>query len=375
MEDILEVKNLKVAFKGDFGKSIVTENVSFSVRKGELLCIVGESGCGKTVTNLAVMGLLPENASVEEGEIIFDGRNLLKLSENKLDEIRGKDLAMIYQDSLASLNPVFSIGNQIEEPLRVHLKMDKKSAEKRAIELLEEVGLPDAKKAMKQYPHELSGGMRQRVMIAMALSCHPRLLIADEPTTALDVTIQAQIMRLILKIQSTMDMSVILITHDIGLVAQMADRVLVMYAGEIIEEAGVTELFAQPRHPYTRALLASSPGIHDDEDRVLTSIRGAVPENYSSITGCRFADRCDFCDESCKVSQKLLEISPVHKVRCQKTSYLIDIGYKLDNASTDRKCDKRITPSPQKSVILGGIKTISRPEAAHGGCIDGERQG
>lgn len=346
--DILEVKNLKVAFEDDFGKSIVTDHVSFSVKKGELLCIVGESGCGKTVTNLAIMGLLSENGSVEDGEIIFDGRDLLKLSEKELDEIRGKDMAMIYQDSLASLNPVFSIGNQILEPLRIHLKMDKKTAKKRAVELLEKVGLPDAVKAMKQFPHELSGGMRQRVMIAMALSCHPRLLIADEPTTSLDVTIQAQIMRLILKIREEMNMSVILVTHDIGLVAQMADRVLVMYAGQIIEEADVSLLFAHPIHPYTRALLSSAPGIHDEDDRVLSSIRGTVPENYSSITGCRFAERCDYCDESCKRGQELWEFSPKHMVRCQRVKDLEETGYRSNTLARAR------TKGPWTNATLPG---------------------
>lgn len=327
MSDILQVKNLKVSLQNDFERHIVTDGVSFNVKKGELLCIVGESGCGKTITSLAIMGLLPRTGSIEEGEIFFDGRNLLKLSEKELDTIRGNDLSMIYQDALASLNPVFSVGNQITEPMLIHLGLDKKSACKRAVEFLEKVGLPDARASMKKYPFELSGGMRQRVMIAMALSCHPKLLIADEPTTALDVTIQAQIMRMILKLRSEMDMSMILITHDIGLVAQMADRVLVMYAGQIIESSNVNELFGHPGHPYTRALLASAPGIHDEKDRVLSSIRGSVPEDYSSIMGCRFADRCDYKEESCHNDQKLIEITPGHMVRCFKSFSLEDEIY------------------------------------------------
>ena len=317
---VLEVKNLKIAFHSDFGDRVVTDGISFDVRRGETLGIVGESGCGKSVTSLAVMGLLAANGSVEEGGILFEGQDLVCMSEKNLDEIRGRRMAMIYQDSLASLNPVFTVGNQLAEPLRVHLKMDKKSARARAEQLLEKVGLPDAGDVMRKYPHELSGGQRQRVMIAMALSCGPELLIADEPTTALDVTIQAQIMRLLKSIREEMDMSMILITHDIGLIAQMADRVLVMYAGQFVEEALVRELFADPRHPYTRALLASAPGIHDAEGRRLVSIRGSVPENYMEITGCRFADRCDSRCGGCDLPQDMVDTGGGHMVRCRYAS-------------------------------------------------------
>lgn len=319
MSSVLEVKNLEIVFQSDFGTNTVTDSISFEVRQGEMLGIVGESGCGKSVTSLSVMGLLPANGTIQAGEILFEGKDLVKLSEKEMDTVRGKEISMIYQDSLASLNPVFSIGNQMTEPLRIHLGMSKKEARARAVELLKKVGLPDAEAAMKKYPHELSGGQRQRVMIAMALACRPKLLIADEPTTALDVTIQAQIMRLIRGIRQEIDMSMILITHDIGLVAQMADRVLVMYAGQIIEEAEVRELFKNPKHPYTRALLASAPGIHDAADRKLVSIRGTVPENYSDMTGCRFADRCEFATEACQNHQAMTEVTAGHFVRCCRT--------------------------------------------------------
>ena len=324
MDPVLAVKNLKVGFRSDFGNSVVTDSISFSVQPGETLCIVGESGCGKSVTSLAIMGLLASNGFIDDGEVLFEGTDLVKLSQKELDAIRGKDLAMIYQDALASLNPVFTIGTQMTEPLRIHLGMKRKDAYARSVELLKLSGLSDADAVMKKYPHELSGGQRQRAMIAMALACSPKLLIADEPTTALDVTIQAQIMQRIRKIRGEMDMAMILITHDIGLVAQMADRVLVMYAGQIIEEAEVGELFAHPKHPYTRALLACAPDIYDSEERVLASIRGTVPEAYWQIEGCRFAGRCDYACEACHAAQQMrtaddgAEGTSPHYVRCAR---------------------------------------------------------
>ena len=237
---------------------------------------------------------------------------------------------MIFQDALASLNPAFTVGNQITEVLRKHLHMTKKEAEKRAVVLLHQVGIPDPVSAFRRYPHELSGGMRQRVMIAMALSCSPKLLIADEPTTALDVTIQAQIMQLIQKIRDDLHMSMILITHDIGLMAQMADRVMVMYAGQFIEEADVFELFRNPLHPYTRALLAAAPGIDDAKDRKLASIRGTVPETYWDITGCRFCDRCPYAQEACREKQDMPELSAGHYVRCRRAGELAKKEQKQD---------------------------------------------
>ena len=329
-EPVLEVKNLRVGFRSDFGERIVTDDVCFHINKGEMLGIVGESGCGKSVSCLAVMGLLTANGYVKQGQALFDGKDLLSIPEKELDRIRGKDLSMIFQDALSSLNPVLKISDQLMEPLRIHQKLKPPQARERAVEMLRLVGIPAPEKRMDQYPHELSGGMRQRVMIAIALACRPRLLIADEPTTALDVTIQAQIMQLIQKIRDDLHMSMILITHDIGLMAQMADRVMVMYAGQFIEEADVFELFRNPLHPYTRALLAAAPGIDDAKDRKLASIRGTVPETYWDITGCRFCDRCPYAQEACREKQDMPELSAGHYVRCRRAGELAKKEQKQD---------------------------------------------
>lgn len=314
MQHILDVRDLEVAFSGDGGKNISVDHVDFYVDSGEVVCIVGESGCGKSVTSLSVMGLLGRGGQVTSGKVMFEGRNLLELSEKELDQVRGDRLTMIFQDPLTSLNPVFTIGSQLTESIRVHMGLGKEEAKSRARLLLERVGLSGA--VMRSYPHLLSGGMRQRVMIAMALSCSPALLIADEPTTALDVTIQAQIMELIMELREELGMSVLLITHDMGLVAQMADRVLVMYAGQMIEQAQVLELFDHPAHPYTQALLRSVPGIRDGKERVLESIEGMVPEQYDSMKGCRFSDRCPYRQDLCENPQTAREIRPGHSVRC-----------------------------------------------------------
>ena len=316
MSHLLEVKELTTAFAGDFGNNISVDHISFYVDKGEIVCIVGESGCGKSVTSLSIMGLLSRKGKVTEGCVLYDGRNLLEMTEKELDQIRGDEVTMIFQDPLTSLNPVFTIGSQITESIRTHMKLSKPEAAKRAEEPLGKVGMPDAGSIMKKHPHVLSGGMRQRAMIAMALSCNPRLLIADEPTTALDVTIQAQIMKLLGELQRENGMSIVLITHDIGLVAQMADRVIVMYAGQIVEEAPVKELFESPRHPYTRALLETVPTIRDNADRQLISIPGMVPENYDDRTGCRFADRCAFRRPECEMRQEDYVFGPGHRAKC-----------------------------------------------------------
>ena len=318
MSHLLEVQGLTTAFSADYGETVSVDHVSFHVDEGKTVCIVGESGCGKSVTSLSIMGLLGRGGAVTDGSVLFDGKNLLDLSEKELDEIRGNRMSMIFQDPLTSLNPVFTIGNQITESIRTHMHLDKQEAAARAEKILSQVGMPDAHAAMKKYPHTLSGGMRQRAMIAMALCCNPALLIADEPTTALDVTIQAQIMSLLKKLKKEIGMSLILITHDIGLVASMADRVLVMYAGQIIEEAPVKELFASPHHPYTRALLATVPSIYDGPDRELVSIPGIVPENYDSITGCRFADRCAFRRPECDRPQEDQAAGEGRRVRCAR---------------------------------------------------------
>lgn len=316
MSHLLEVKDLTTAFSADYGETVSVDHISFHVDEGETVCIVGESGCGKSVTSLSIMGLLGRGGAVKDGSALFAGRNLLELSEKELDELRGNRIAMIFQDPLTSLNPVFTIGNQITESIRTHMNVSKDEARERAIQVLAKVGMPDPDRVMKKYPHTMSGGMRQRAMIAMALSCDPDLLIADEPTTALDVTIQAQIMSLLKKLREESGMSMILITHDIGLVARMADRVIVMYAGQLIEEAPVKELFAEPRHPYTKALLATVPSIYDSKDRVLESIPGIVPENYDKIKGCRFADRCPYRRPECDDPQKDIVINDLHKVKC-----------------------------------------------------------
>ncbi|HJD30899.1 MAG TPA: ABC transporter ATP-binding protein [Candidatus Eisenbergiella stercorigallinarum] len=318
MSHLLEVQGLTTSFTADYGETVSVDHISFHVDEGETVCIVGESGCGKSVTSLSIMGLLGRGGAVTDGSVLFDGKNLLSLSEKELDEIRGNRLSMIFQDPLTSLNPVFTIGNQITESIRTHLHLDQKEARERAEKVLSQVGMPDAHAVMKKYPHTLSGGMRQRAMIAMALCCNPALLIADEPTTALDVTIQAQIMSLLKKLKKEIGMSLILITHDIGLVASMADRVLVMYAGQIIEEAPVKELFASPHHPYTKALLATVPSIYDAPERELVSIPGIVPENYDSIRGCRFADRCAFRAPECDRPQEDQAAGEGRLVRCAR---------------------------------------------------------
>ena len=316
MPHLLEVEGLTTVFDSDYGRTVSVDHVNFHVDKGEVVCIVGESGCGKSVTSLSIMGLLGRGGTVTEGSVVFEDKNLLTMTEKELDKIRGDRLTMIFQDPLTSLDPVFTVGNQLMESIRKHMRLSKEEARKRAEQILGKVGMPDPHGVMKKYPHTLSGGMRQRVMIAMALCCNPGLLIADEPTTALDVTIQAQIMALLRNLQKESGMSMILITHDIGLVASMADRVIVMYAGQMIEEAPVKELFAAPAHPYTKALLQTVPGIYDEKDRELVAIPGMVPENYDSIPGCRFADRCAFRTKGCDQPQSYRQIGEGHFFRC-----------------------------------------------------------
>lgn len=306
MEPLLRVENLRLAFSSDWGTREALDGVSFSVFPKEILCIVGESGSGKSVSALSIMGLLDNNAQVLEGACYLGDVDLLRLSERQLDRYRGSEIAMIFQDAMSSLNPVFTIGNQVMEAVLANNPgMGKQEAERKSIALLDRVGLEDTVDLMKRYPKALSGGMRQRVMIAMALAGKPQLLIADEATTALDVTIQAQIMELLQSLRETEDMAVILITHDIGLVAQMADRVLVMYAGQIVEQASVKDLFLHAAHPYTKALMRAVPSVHFDKSKQLVSIEGQVPENYDRMTGCRFLTRCPYAQEGCELPQPL----------------------------------------------------------------------
>ena len=317
-EKILDIKEERLSFFTPAGEVKALNGVSFAMNQGDVLGIVGESGSGKSVTAYSVMGLTAYPGKLVGGTVWFNGHEIEKMKEKDFRKIRGNEVSIIFQDPMTSLNPVYTIGNQIVEVIRLHTKKSKQEAWARAEELLELVGINEPEKRLKQYPHELSGGMRQRVMIAIALACEPKLLIADEPTTALDVTIQAQIMELIRDLQKEIGMSVILITHDIGLVAQMADRVFVMYAGQIIEMASVKDLFYHPAHPYTKALLDTVPGIYDESGRTLASIPGIVPENYDQIPGCRFADRCAFAGEGCEKKQEMREIEKDHFVRCHK---------------------------------------------------------
>ena len=322
MEHVLAVEDLKVAFSGDKGRSVSVDGVSFQVDPGEVVCLVGESGCGKSVTSLAVMGLLGRGGQAS-GTVRFLGQELLGLSEKELDKVRVNHLTMIFQDPLSALNPVFPIGKQLMESMEAHMSLEPKEREARAKALLEKVGLGGIPSIMEKYPHQLSGGQRQRVMIAMALACEPKLLIADEPTTALDVTIQAQIMELILGLREETGMAVLLITHDMGVVAQMADRVLVMYAGQIIEQAPVLDLFDRPAHPYTRALLAAMPSVGRGRESVLASIKGTVPERYDKMEGCRFAPRCPYRTEACGAEQMAREFYTSGGQAAEKSRHLV----------------------------------------------------
>lgn len=289
--NILEVKGLKTQFFTESGIVRAVDGIDFVVKRGEVLGIVGESGCGKSVTSLSIMRLIGQPGKIIEGEIIFDNRDILTIPESDMTAIRGNRISMIFQQPQSCLNPVFRVGDQLAEVLHIHQDLGKEAGEKRAVELLSMVGIPEPESRIKAFPHELSGGMAQRVMIAMALACVPELLIADEPTTALDVTIQAQILDLMRNLRSKMETSIILITHDLGVVAEMCDRVVVMYAGRIVEEAPVIELFASPKHPYTAALIGSTP-VLGQSDKALTTIPGSVPNLVDLPPGCKFSPRC-----------------------------------------------------------------------------------
>ncbi len=314
---MLEVSHLKTEFRVKRGIVKAVNDVSFSVDKGEILAIVGESGSGKSVTSLSVMGLIRSPGKVTGGNIVFDGEELTKKSPKAMRSIRGDKISMIFQEPMTSLNPVARIGDQICESILTHTSMNKKEAEAHAIEMLRLVGIPSPEQRMKDYPHQMSGGMRQRVMIAMALSCNPELLIADEPTTALDVTIQAQILDLIKHLRDQIGMAVILITHDLGVVAETADKVVVMYCGKVVEEADVKSLFKSPKHPYTRGLIDSIPKLNEDRDR-LYMIKGMVPDTTRLPKGCAFADRCDKCMDKCRQAMPALvkDETENRSVRC-----------------------------------------------------------
>lgn len=314
-EILLEVSGLKTYFKDRKGQVTAVDGVDFTLRKGETLGIVGESGCGKSVTSMSILHLLPPGAQIVGGTIRFKGRDITHLSPKEMAKLRGKEIAMIFQEPMTSLNPVYTVGWQISEMIRQHEPISRKQARERAIEMLRLVNIPAPEKRVDEYPHELSGGMRQRVMIAMALSCNPELLIADEPTTALDVTIQAQILDLMRSLKKTLNTSIMMITHDLGVVAEMSDYVLVMYAGMVMEYSDVTALFNRPLHPYTQGLIKALPRLDDPKDN-LYAIDGTVPSLYDLPNGCRFWPRCPYAAERCKQEvPKLYEVGS-RKVRC-----------------------------------------------------------
>lgn len=318
MENLLEVKDLKISFQTFFGEVEAVRGISFNVGKKETVAIVGESGCGKSVTASGIMQLLPmPPAFFKGGEILFNGVDLLKKSEKEMQAIRGNKISMVFQDPMTSLNPTMKIGKQIVEGLVKHNKMTREEARKKAIEMLELVAVPQPEKRINQYPHEFSGGMRQRVMIALAMVCNPQLLIADEPTTALDVTVQAQILDLMKKLQEQLGMSIIIITHDLGIVADISDKVVVMYAGQIVETGLTDEIFANPMHPYTRKLLASVPRLDMSKDEPLYSIDGTPPDLYIPPKGCSFYDRCTEAMKICKEHMpEMSNHSDTHKSCC-----------------------------------------------------------
>ncbi|SDZ39740.1 peptide/nickel transport system ATP-binding protein [Evansella caseinilytica] len=315
-DTLLSVSELKTYFFMESGAVPSVHGVSFEVKQGETVAIVGESGCGKSVTSLSIMGLVSSPGKIVGGDIRFHGQDLTTISEKEYRKLRGNDLSMIFQEPLTSLNPLFTIGSQLDEVILLHQQVTKEEARQKGIEMLKKVGIPRAEQVYRSYPHQLSGGMRQRVMIAMALACEPKLLIADEPTTALDVTIQAQILQLMRKLVKDNNTAIMLITHDLGVVAEMADTVIVMYAGQVVEQADVFTLFAAPAHPYTQGLLASTPKIQTIEEE-LQSIEGTVPTQETMPKGCRFFPRCPHASEQCVQNQpSLLKIGGGQLVRC-----------------------------------------------------------
>jgi peptide/nickel transport system ATP-binding protein/oligopeptide transport system ATP-binding protein len=327
-EKLLEVNGLKTYFYTDRGVVKAVDGVSFELNEGETLGIVGESGSGKSVTSESIMRLVPNPpGKIVDGEIIFEGQDLLKKSDKEMRKIRGNEISMIFQEPMTSLNPVYTVGDQIAEAIQLHQGLDKKEALDQAVEMLKKVGIPSPEQRVHEHPHQLSGGMRQRVMIAMALSCNPKLLIADEPTTALDVTIQAQILELMHKLKDDFGMAIMLVNHDLGVIAEVCERVVVMYGGRVVEEADVHTLFKDPEHPYTEGLIESIPRVDGREER-LNPIRGIVPDPFNFPKGCKFANRCDYVIDKCYEEEPELErINANHQVRCWRWEEL-DLGNK-----------------------------------------------
>jgi peptide/nickel transport system ATP-binding protein len=316
MNSLLEVNDLSLEFKTSRGRLQALEGITFDVQRGEIFGLVGETGCGKTVTGLSILRLLPKSARITQGQVYFEGEDLLEVSRKEIEAVRGGKIAMIFQDPSSSLNPVFTIGSQIRRVIRDHTRENSQAAKEQAMSILAAVGLPDVRRIMGSYPHELSGGMQQRVMIAMALSCNPQLLIADEPTTALDVTIQAQILKLLRNLQKKFDVSVILITHNLGVVAQTCDRLAVLYAGRVVESGPTRTIFRAPRHPYTRGLMNAIPR-PGSRGKKMAAIPGAVPSNPGAVSGCAFAPRCDFAFERCQNERPpLYQVEENHLSAC-----------------------------------------------------------
>lgn len=316
MENLLEIRDLKTYFYTDSGIVKAVDGVSFDVKPGKTLGIVGESGCGKSITSMSILKLIEKPGKIVEGTIKFDDKDIVPMGDKEIREIRGNDISMIFQEPMTSLNPVFRIEDQIMEAIMLHQGLGKHEAKKVAVDMLRFVGIPRAEQVARDYPHQLSGGMRQRVMIAMALACKPKLLIADEPTTALDVTIQAQILKLMNDLKEKTNTAIMLITHDLGVIAQMADDVIVMYAGKVVESAPVQELFRNPQHPYTKGLLASIPSLDQDKER-LHSINGVVPNPFHLPKGCYFAPRCEYAKPECENKMPLVtKCGEDHMVRC-----------------------------------------------------------
>lgn len=319
MPTVLSIRNLRTYFHTDDGIAKAVDGVSFDLKESETLGIVGESGCGKSVTAFSILRLLPEGVGkIEGGEILFEGKDIVKVSDKEIRSIRGNKISMIFQEPMTSLNPAYTCGNQVVEVLKTHRDITSADAKAAAIEILRSVGIPSPEQRFKEYPHQLSGGLRQRVMIAIALACEPKILIADEPTTALDVTVQAQILELIKSLQVKFNMSVILITHDLGVVADTCDRVIVMYASKVVEEGLAGEVFKVPKHPYTKALMESIPKLNEKRERLYT-IEGSVPSSLEYNAGCHFANRCELADEGCFAKEPPLKnISETHTASCFK---------------------------------------------------------
>ena len=344
-ESILEVRHLTTLFHARAGTIKAADDVSFIIKAGSTLALVGESGSGKSVTSLSIMRLILPPGKITTGEILFNGRDLMKLDDEQMRRLRGREIAMIFQDPMTSLNPVYTVGNQIAEAIQLHERVPRKQAWNKAVDMMTRVKIPDAQRRAKDYPHQLSGGMRQRVMIAMALSCKPKLLIADEPTTALDVTIQAEILELLRSLRNDFDLSMLLITHDLGVVAETADRVAVMYAGRIVEEASVGDIFSKPRHPYTEGLLRSVPRLTEEglKLRRLATIEGSVPNLLHLPGGCKFAPRCAYVIDECKAGEiPLLAVGDDHRARCIRSDRIGDESAKTHPAGAGAAWSKTV---------------------------------